>query len=121
MKTSCACAESAQHDSVARTSFVSAADRLTEPVAAVPQQPLRDAHVPRESRDLVRQFQICAEFGISDETWRRWVRRGEAPQPVDLPGRPRWRRTDIDRFKQGRRESVSGRRVFFGTAVRRRA
>ena len=70
--------------------------------------------------DFVRQFQICAELGISDETWRQWVRRGLAPAPVVMPGRPRWRRADIDRFKQGRSEAVSGGRVHFASAVRRR-
>lgn len=90
-----------------------------EPRAAEAQQPSRYQHVAGQPADLVRQFEICAAFGISDETWRRWVKRGDAPKPVDLPGRPRWRRADVERFKQGRR-LAEGHRTFFGSAVRSR-
>lgn len=89
-----------------------------ESAAAETEQAPSRGDVAHEPADFVRQFEICREFGISDETWRRWVRSHVAPQPVDLPGRPRWRRADIERFKRGRAEAVAGRRVSFGSAVR---
>jgi predicted site-specific integrase-resolvase len=69
--------------------------------------------------ELLTQIQICRRFGISDETWRRWRQKGLTPRPVDMPGRPRWRVSDIDKFEMGR-VVESGRRSFFGTAARHR-
>lgn len=61
---------------------------------------------------------ICADLGISRWTWARWVRTGKAPAPVsDLPGWPKWRRADVDRFSEGLFK-VSGRSFF--TSTRRR-
>lgn len=94
--------------------------RSLESAAAASEQPAGRGDVAHEPSEFLRQFEICREFGISDETWRRWVRSGVAPQPIHLPGRPRWRRDDIRRFKQGRAQAVAGRREFFGSALRRR-
>lgn len=45
---------------------------------------------------LLRQVEVCARLGISDETWRRWRKARIAPMPVDLPGAKRWRAEDIE-------------------------
>lgn len=65
-----------------------------ETLPAPTEQADRDAH----SADLLTQTQVCARLGISDETWRRWRKAGRTPEQVQLPGRPRWRRRDIDRL-----------------------
>jgi len=49
---------------------------------------------------LISQIEICRRLEISDETWRRWRAAGKTPAPVGLPGRPRWRVSDIDAFTQ---------------------
>jgi predicted DNA-binding transcriptional regulator AlpA len=49
---------------------------------------------------LISGTEICRRLGISDETWRRWRAAGKAPAPIGLPGRPRWRVSDIDAFTQ---------------------
>lgn len=71
---------------------------------------------------LLTQGQICRRLGISDETWRRWRAQGRAPRQVDgFPRkRPRWRLADIEAFERGDRLPVTGKRTYFGTAVRRR-
>jgi len=41
---------------------------------------------------------------ITRWTWCRWVKAGEAPRRVpNLPGHPRWKRSDVEQFLQGRR------------------
>ena len=67
-------------------------------------------------RVLVTLPWICAEVGVSRWTWRRWVRDGRAPRAVPgLPGHPRWKREDVERFMDGR---VSAGRNFFSSARR---
>lgn len=57
--------------------------------------------VPRDQKFLnVRE--CCERFGVSRATWFRWVKSQQAPQPAPLPGHPRWRVTDIERFERGR-------------------
>lgn len=51
----------------------------------------------RES-DLLTQPEICQRFGISDRTWRRWVRSGKVEPPVSRLGHPRWRRDYVERL-----------------------
>lgn len=46
--------------------------------------------------DVLTQKEVCKRLAISDETWRRWRKAGRTPEQVALPGRPRWRRADID-------------------------
>lgn len=61
-------------------------------------------------RTVLRQFEICQRLGISDESWRRYVRSGRAPEP--LPGWPvncpRWSVEDVEAFERRR---VSGVRL----------
>jgi predicted DNA-binding transcriptional regulator AlpA len=46
--------------------------------------------------------QVYAEVGVSRWTWARWVASGKAPAPVaNLPGQPKWRRVDVERFIDG--------------------
>lgn len=70
--------------------------------------------------ELLTQIQICRKLGICVQTWRNWRERGLTPEPVNTPGVPRWLASEIEQFTRGRRVQ-SGRRSFFGTAVRRRA
>lgn len=35
-------------------------------------------------------------FGKSGRQWRRWVENNKAPPPVNAPGHPMWRRSDIE-------------------------
>jgi len=74
----------------------------------------------RPHQTVLRQFQICQRLGISDETWRRWVRCGRAPAPLDgFPiERPRWSVQSIEAFERGLRQARPGRRDYF-TAHRR--
>lgn len=63
------------------------------------------------------QRDICLRFGISDETWRRWVRAGIAPAPLpDFPkNRPRWGKHTIDAWDHEQRGIVKAPRSFFGS------
>ena len=88
------------------------AEPLRESAAPQAEQPLRGTHVVGEARKLLRIGDILAQGDFSRPTWFRWVRSGKAPQPVSgIPGHPRWRVADIDRFLEGRRR-------FFGKAQR---
>jgi hypothetical protein len=70
---------------------------------SAPEQPLRHRDVMQQAPKLMTQIQICREWGICDETWRRWRVRGLTPAQVDLPGRPRWMRSEVETFMQRRR------------------
>jgi predicted DNA-binding transcriptional regulator AlpA len=45
---------------------------------------------------------ICKRLRITRQTWHRWIRNKLAPPPAPLPGHPRWRVSDIERFERGR-------------------
>jgi predicted DNA-binding transcriptional regulator AlpA len=90
---------------------VSGRDRALQPAPTSSQESQRDSHGPV----LLSQKQVCARLGISDDTWRRWRKRGVTPPQSDLPGHPRWRADDIEAF--GQRRKVA--RSFFITAGRR--
>lgn len=100
-------------------SATSQSDGLRESVPAEANQPIRDRDLSQQPLELLTQTQICRRLGICVQTWRNWRQWGWAPQPIAAKGRPRWRVEDIERFKQGR-VVASGRRTFFGSAVRRR-
>jgi hypothetical protein len=56
---------------------------------------------------------IYQRLGISPSTWARWVKAGVAPAPIaGLPGFPKWRAIDIDRFAEGTFRSP-GKRTYF--------
>lgn len=76
--------------------------------AAQTQESLGNPHVVRETRKLLTTPLICARGGFSRWTWRRWVRSGIAPQPVTLPGHPRWEADKVDRFLAGRTSRYFG-------------
>lgn len=63
---------------------------------------------------LLTQIQICRLLGIGVQTWRDWRKAQLTPEPAPLPGRPRWRVEDIERFI-GQRQS-SGRHYFGSVA-----
>jgi predicted DNA-binding transcriptional regulator AlpA len=73
--------------------------QFLEPTDVQPKEPRQQADVTRRAPELLTQGEVCRMFGISDETWRRWVKAGRTPQRVDLPGHPRWRREDIEALK----------------------
>jgi hypothetical protein len=83
-----------------------------QPTTASAEQPLRDDDRPRETPEFLTQIQICRRLGITDETWRRWRAAGKTPAPLDLPGHPRWRAADIERFLQGRKADPKTRTYF---------
>jgi len=85
--------------------------RALESVPASAQQSKRY----RDGADLLTQVQVCAQLGISDQTWMRWRAARRTPEPVTLPsGRLKWRREDIDRLA-GRPVLVGGPRRYFGS------
>jgi predicted DNA-binding transcriptional regulator AlpA len=85
---------------------------LLKSSAADAQEALGRAYVVRQTAKLLQTPEICALGGFSRWTWRRWVRSGLAPQPVSLPGHPRWKAVDVARFLDGH----ANRRHFFGGA-----
>jgi predicted DNA-binding transcriptional regulator AlpA len=72
--------------------------------------------------DLLRQIDVCARLGISDQTWMRWRKAGRVPDAVVLPsGRLRWRRDDIERLA-GAPTTVTSRNYFpHASSLRARA
>jgi len=72
--------------------------------------------------ELIGQTAICKRLGISDETWRKWRKRGIAPRPV-VPGyQPRWNVADIDAFVAGSSApGGSGRHYFASSRPRKLA
>jgi hypothetical protein len=78
------------------------------------------AAAPPQEQKFLTQIEICRRLGISDETWRRWRKRGDVLPPADLPGHPRWPVAYIEKFERGHRPAP-GRRTFFGGASRRRS
>jgi predicted DNA-binding transcriptional regulator AlpA len=62
----------------------------------------RSAHIVSESCKYMTLAQVLARIGCSRWTWWRWVKAELAPKPAPLPGHPRWRVSDIDRFETGR-------------------
>jgi hypothetical protein len=51
---------------------------------------------------LVPPNEVARLLGVCDETLRLWRRGGKFIDPVDLPGRPRWRLSDVLALKEGR-------------------
>jgi hypothetical protein len=74
-----------------------------QPDTADPHVPTRDeVPAPREPQ-LLGTSAICQRLGIHRNTWHVWVVSRQAPAPVpNLPGHPRWRVSDIERFERGR-------------------
>jgi predicted DNA-binding transcriptional regulator AlpA len=78
-------------------------NRTFEPEAADTHIASRDEIAETGRQKYLDTAAICAHFGISRHTWARWVKSGQAPAPDPaLPGHPRWRVSDIERFKRGR-------------------
>ncbi|RNJ51613.1 transcriptional regulator [Methylocystis hirsuta] len=42
---------------------------------------------------------VAAELNVSLPTIWRWRKAGKFPDPVNLPGNPRWRRSTIEKLK----------------------
>lgn len=82
--------------------------RALESASAHPEQ----AHGDSDGPDLLRQIDVCARLGISDQTWMNWRKAGRTPEPVRMPsGRLKWRREDIDAITR-RRRAEPPRRYF---------
>lgn len=70
---------------------------------------------------LVTQAEWIASLGVSVTTFTHWRTKGvktmqgriNIPPPVDLPGRPRWKREDVNRIT---RLLINGKPKFFGRA-----
>ena len=66
--------------------------------AAGPGQGPREVPPAGEQRDaekvysplLLRQAQAARFVGLSPREWRRWVRRGAVPTPIQVSSRPLW-------------------------------
>lgn len=54
---------------------------------------------------LVPPNEVARLLGVCDETLRLWRRDGKFITPVDLPGRPRWRLSDVLELKASRNAS----------------
>jgi predicted DNA-binding transcriptional regulator AlpA len=52
--------------------------------------------------ELLNTAQAMKWLGVSESTWHRWKSAGLLPQPVRLPGRPRWRLKDLERWLEQR-------------------
>jgi predicted DNA-binding transcriptional regulator AlpA len=77
-----------------------------------PQQPDRNHDRALPVCELLTQVQVCAQLGISDQTWIRWRAARRTPEAVVMPsGRLKWRRVDIDALA-GKSVEPSGRRYF---------
>lgn len=70
---------------------------------AEPQEPQGNRHAHAGGCEVIRQMEICRRYGISDDTWRRWRQAGLVPEPLDRPGRPRWRTAEIEAWWRGER------------------
>ena len=81
---------------------------LQTPTAPV-EQPTRGGYVADQSRKILTIPAICAMGGFSRWTWRRWVRSGIAPQPLALPGHPRWSVVAVEQFLTGRTSRYFGK------------
>jgi hypothetical protein len=67
---------------------------------------------------LVSQRTFADEIGISVTTFKKWVASGRIPEPLLLPGWPRWSRTVVNRVKAEIAQSGEGR--YFRAAQTRR-
>jgi hypothetical protein len=54
---------------------------------------------------LVPPNEVCRLLNICSETLRLWRRDGKFIEPVNLPGRPRWRLSDVLELKASRNAS----------------
>lgn len=54
-----------------------------------------------DTRRLMRQAECAALADVSVQTWHRWVLAKKAPQPVNMPGKPRWLRREVERWIEG--------------------
>jgi len=53
---------------------------------------------------LLRNSEAAAHIGVASKTLRNWRARGIAPPAVRLNGAVRYRRSDLDRWVDARRE-----------------
>jgi predicted site-specific integrase-resolvase len=67
---------------------------------------------------LVSQRTFADEIGISVTTFKKWLASGRIPEPLLLPGWPRWSRTVVNRVKAEIAQSGEGR--YFRAAQTRR-
>ena len=58
--------------------------------------------IPHGDSALVDSKQLAEILGVGVRTLRRWRHEGRAPRPLKGDGPLRWRRTDVDRWLQGR-------------------
>jgi predicted DNA-binding transcriptional regulator AlpA len=60
-----------------------------------------------QAADLLTGPGVCRLLGVSRSTWLRLRKSGVAPHPVDLPGHPRFRVSDIERMVRGGRRFLA--------------
>ena len=68
------------------------------PHATVPTQPVAGPDA------LLDAKQVAAMFGVGVRTLRRWRHDDRLPKPLKLEGRLRWRRADVERWLEDRRQ-----------------
>jgi predicted DNA-binding transcriptional regulator AlpA len=73
---------------------------LQRPTAPA-EQPKRRRHVPLPAREFLTGPQVRAELGISRSTFLNWRKAELFPAPAPIPGQPKWRVSDVERFKNG--------------------
>jgi prophage regulatory protein len=56
----------------------------------------RDGEATMTSK-LLTEREVAQILSISTRTLRRWIAEGDAPRPIQMPGRdPRWREKDVE-------------------------
>lgn len=75
-------------------------DALLDEVRALRQD--ARAREAREGLDaLITQEEFAAILGVNARTLRRMAAAGTLPPSISLTSRPRWRRSDVERFLKG--------------------
>lgn len=95
-------------------------NRTLECPTSEPQEPQSDRHGMQAMTEVLTGPEVREQLGISRATWLRWRKSGAVPAPVTLPGAPRWRRSDIERFKEGGRRYFTTHRTVQKQSVTRR-
>jgi excisionase family DNA binding protein len=57
-----------------------------------------------EEHELLTTEEAARYLRVSRRTLTRWIKEGKAPPSIKLPGRRLYKRSDLDRFIEERRE-----------------
>lgn len=58
------------------------------------------------NRIFYSSSEMARRCGVTPKTWRQWVRKGEAPQPVVVNGSRKWLAADVAKW-EGRLKRLS--------------